>query len=338
MKSLFKLLLIIFVVVFAILSLIWLKPFQESSTKPDITVVAVTQIVAHPAVDSVREGIKEVLTRAGYKDGENLRWIYENAHGNIATANQIAHKFAGLNPHVIVAITTPSALAVLSAVGNTCTPVVFAAVTDPVEAKLVDTLDRPGKNVTGTSDKPPIKEQIALIREILGTEKSIHLGILYNSGEANSVQQVEIASQAAQELGIKVTVRSVDNATKVLAAAQSLLSDVDAIYVPLDNVVASALPALVNICLNNPMGKKIPVFASDPEGVRQGAIATVGFTHYDEGLLAGAIVLRILGGEPAETISVQSPHPASIYLNKTSAEKLGITLPADLMEQAKEIL
>lgn len=299
-------------------------------------VVAVTQIVAHPAVDAVRKGVKDSLAEAGYEEGRNLTWIYENAHGNIATATQIAQKFVGIKPDVIVAITTPSAQAVASATRQNKIPVVFAAVTDPLGAGLVSRIESPGSNITGTTDAPPIEKQINLIKSIMPDIKT--LGVLYNAGEANSAAQVEKVKHLCSELRIKVIAKTVDNSTKVLGAAQGLVTEVDAIYIPLDNTVASALHAVIALCLSNDIDKKIPVFASDPEGVDQGAVATIGFTHYEEGKKAGEMVVQILNGAKPSDMPVGSPKKIGIYLNMKSAEVLGLKIPAEMLENAAKIV
>jgi len=306
---------------------------QESSKHK---VVAVTQIVAHPAVDAVRQGIKESLAEAGYTEGHNLTWIYENAHGNIATANQIAQKFVGMKPDVIVTITTSSAQAAASATRDNKIPVVFAAVTDPLAAGLIASFAAPGGNLTGTTDMPPIEKQILLIREIMPNIKT--LGVLYNAGEANSAAQVERVKQLANTLEIKVIAKTAENSTKVLSAAQGLVTEVDAIYIPLDNTVASALRAVITLCMSDEIGKKIPVFASDPEGVHQGAVATIGFTHYEEGKKTGMIVAQVLKGHAPATLAVQSPQDLGIYINLKSAEALGFQIPAAMIKSATEVI
>lgn len=316
--------------------LIW-RYSQNSTLQPDAKILAITQIVTHPALDSVREGLLTSLKSAGWQPGKNLRIVYENAHGNIATANQIAHKFASLQADVIVAIATPSAQAVLSATRGSDIPVVFAAVSDPLGAKLIPNLERPGGHITGTSDHPPVEEQIALIAECLPHKESLVIGVIYNAGEANSVAQVAIAKQIAKQRGFTILARSVDSATKVATAVYSLVDKIDALYLPLDNTVASALPSVFEASLNNPQGKKVPVFASDPEVVESGALATVGFTHYDEGKLTGLVVNRILSGESPGDIAVETPHPARVYINLKTAKKLGIEIPQAVQDRAAKI-
>ncbi|MEN8236940.1 MAG: ABC transporter substrate-binding protein [Pseudomonadota bacterium] len=315
---------------------IW-RTKQTPHLQPDAKVLAITQIVTHPALDSVREGLLKSLTAAGWHEGKNLRIIYDNAHGNIAMANQIAHKFAGLQADVIVAIATPSAQAVISATRGKDVPVVFAAVSDPLGANLVPNLERPGDHITGTSDHPPVAKQISLIAEFLPDKKSLVIGMIHNAGEANSANQVAIAKQIATQRGITILARSVDNATKVTTAVHSLVGNVDALYLPLDNTVASALPSVFEASLHNPQGKQIPVFASDPEVVKSGALATVGFSHYHEGKLTGTVVSRILSGESPGEIAVETPHPAMVYINLKAAKKLGIKIPEAVRNRAAKV-
>jgi putative tryptophan/tyrosine transport system substrate-binding protein len=299
--------------------------------------IAVTQVTAHPALDAVREGFKHQLESQGFREGENLKIIYENAYGNIATANQIAYKFMSSEADVVLAITTPSAQAMVSASKDKTVPIVFSAVTDPMGASLINSFETPGEHITGTVDLPPLKDQLALMQQTMG-KKILKVGVVYNSGEANSVFQVNAIKELSAKYNIQITTKVVDNSTKVLAAVQSLIPHVDAMYVPLDNIMAAAFPSVVNLCLNNDLGRKIPVFASDPEGVRQGALATIGFTHYQEGMLAGRIVSRILAGEKPGNIPVTGPEASELYINTTSAKALGIEVPKAVLKNASEVV
>ncbi len=337
MAKFIKFLIILVIFVSVATGLYWHYSQSTSTLDKDAKIIAITQIVTHPALDSVREGLLTSLAAAGWQQGKNVRIIYENAHGNIATANQIAHKFASLKADVIVAIATPSAQTVISTTRGKDIPIVFAAVSDPVAAKLVPNLERPGGHITGTSDHPPVAEQIDLIIECLPHKDSLVLGMIYNAGEPNSVAQVAITEKIAEQKGIKIITRAVDNSTKVATAVQSLIAKVDALYLPLDNTVASALPSVFQTSLNNPHGKKVPVFASDPEVVKEGALATIGFTHFDEGKLTGAVVNRILLGESPGDIAVETPQPARVYLNLKTAGKLGIEIPEAVIARAAKI-
>jgi ABC-type uncharacterized transport system, periplasmic component, COG2984 len=163
--------------------------------RADEVTVAVTAIVEHPALDAARDGVKEALAEAGFKEGENLKFLYESAQGNPGTAAQIARQFIGEGPNVIVPISTPSAQAVVAATRDI--PVVFTAVSDPLGAQLVKDMQKPGGNVTGLSDMSPVADHIALIKEITPNAKTI--GFIYNSAEANSVSTLAALKGGSRE-------------------------------------------------------------------------------------------------------------------------------------------
>ena len=296
----------------------------------DDAFVAVTAIVEHPALDACRDGIRDELKAAGFEDGKNFKFIYESAQGNPGTAVQIAQKFVGENPTVIVPISTPSAQAVISATSDI--PVVFTAVTDPLGAKLVANLEKPGGNVTGMSDLSPIGKQIDLIREIVPGAKKI--GVPYNPGEANAVTLVKLVKEKAASLGLEVVEAPAPKSSDVQAAAQSLVGKVDVIYVPTDNTIVSALEAVIGVGIDN----KLPVFAGDTDSVKRGAIAAVGFDYYDVGRQTGKIVARILKGEKPGDIAVQGIEITQLFVNPGAAQKMGITIPESLIASAKEVV
>jgi len=299
---------------------------DSGSDKPKI--VAITQIVEHPSADAVRKGILDVLSENGYKNGDNLKILYENAQGNLNTATQIAKHFVSLTPDVIVPITTPSTQAMVHAAKHTTIPIVFAAVTDPLHAKLVDNLDHPGGNVTGTTEFPPVEKQVALIKQFLPYIK--RLGIIYSSSEINSVKIVGLVKEKAKKLNIEVIEQSLSNTGEVGQAVQSLASKVEAIYVPLDNTVLSAM----NTVLKASFAQHIPVFSSDPDSVKQGALASVSYTQYEAGRLAGEMVIRIFNGEKPGNIPVSSPALAKLSVNPGSALQLNIAIPEKILEKS----
>jgi putative ABC transport system substrate-binding protein len=292
--------------------------------------VAVTAIVEHPALDAARDGVRDELKAAGYEEGKNLRFIYESAQGNPGTAVQIAQKFVGENPSVIVPISTPSAQAVISA--TTDIPIVFTAVTDPLGAKLIGNLEKPGGNVTGMSDLSPIGKQIDLIHQIVPTARKI--GVPFNPGEANAVTLVGLVKEKAAGMGLEVVEAPAPKSSDVQAAAQSLVGKVDVIYVPTDNTIVSALEAVIGVGIDN----KLPVFAGDTDSVKRGAIAAIGFDYYDVGRQTGKIVVRILKGEKPGDIAVQGIEITQLFVNPGAAEKMGITLPEALVASAKEVV
>jgi putative ABC transport system substrate-binding protein len=292
--------------------------------------VAVTAIVEHPALDATRDGIKAALLAGGYEDGKNLRFTYESAQGNPATAAQIARQLVGEAPDGLVPISPPSAQAVVAATSEI--PVVFTAVTDPLGAKLVDSLEQPGGNVTGMSDLSPIGLHMELIREILPDAQ--RLGVIYNPGEANSVTLVELLRLEGPGRGFAVIEAAAPRSADVLAAAQSLVGDVDAIYVPTDNTVVTALEAIVKVGEEN----ALPVFAGDTDSVPRGAIAALGFNYYDLGRQTGKIVARVLNGEAPGAIAVQGIETTQLYVNPGAAAKMGIELPEQVVARAKVVI
>src|SRR5690554_912263 len=263
------------------------SPF--SSAVADTKSVAATAIVEHPALDSVRDGVRAALEEAGYTVGDNLKWQYQTAQGNTATAGQIARKFVGDKPDVIVAIATPSAQSVVASTKNV--PVVFAAVTDPVAAQLVRDWEASGTNVTGVSDELELDRQMELIKRVLPEAKRV--GMVYNPGEANSVVVVERLRELLPTMGMTLVEAAAPRTVDVSSAARSLVGKVDVIYTNTDNNVVSAYESLVKV--GN--GRKIPLVASDTDSVMRGAIAALGMDYRDLGRQTGRIVVRILEGE-----------------------------------------
>lgn len=292
--------------------------------------VAVTAIVEHPALDATRDGIKAALKDAGFEEGKNLRFVYESAQGNPSTAAQIARKFVGENPDVIVPISTPSAQAVIGATKDI--PVVFTAVTDPVAAKLISNPEKPGGNVTGVTDLSPIGKHLDLIQEI--TPKVRTIGTIYNPGEANSLVLIDLLEKEAASRGLAVKKAAAPKSADVLQAAQSLAKSVDAIYVPTDNTVVTALEAIVKIGRQN----KLPVYAGDTDSVPRGAIAALGFNYFDVGRQTGRIVTRVLNGEKPGDIPVQGIEITELAVNPAAAEAMGVKIPDAVMARAKTVV
>jgi putative ABC transport system substrate-binding protein len=303
---------------------------QANSTAPEMPFIAVTQIVEHPALDAVRDGVKDELAEAGYSEGSSLKWEWESAQGQPATAAQIAQKFVGENPDLIVAIATPSAQAVVAA--NKSIPVVFSAVTDPVGAQLVSSLDAPGGLVTGVSDLSPIAQQLALIKEISPAAKT--LGVLYNAGEANSVSLVKLINQEAPAQALQVVEATVSSSADVATAAQSLVGKVDVIYVPTDNTVVSALESVLKVGID----QQIPVYAGDTDSVERGAIAALSFDYYDVGRQTGDMIIRILKGENPGAMPVETVQTLQLAINPKAAAAMGVEIPEAVRSKADQVL
>ncbi len=291
--------------------------------------IGITQIVEHPALDANRQGIIDRLAELGYKEGRDVVYDIQIAQGNIATANLIAKKFVGDKVDLIVAIATPTAVAAAKATRDI--PIVISAITDPVGAKLVESLERPGRNVTGTTDLSPVKDQLALFKEIaLGVRR---IGIIYNAGEPNSVTLVKLARQAARELGYEIVEATVANSAGVMAAAKSLVGRADAVYVPTDNTVVSALEAVVKVCQDNDM----PLITGDTDSVARGSIAALAIDYYELGRQTGDMIARILkGANPAE-MPVETLKNFELHVNVKSARAMGVELPEAFVKRAAKV-
>ncbi|KZX71826.1 ABC transporter permease [Oleiphilus sp. HI0009] len=304
--------------------------FSSSLIAADNKHVAITQIVEHPALDSVRQGVQDVLAESGFKAGENLEWEYQSAQGNPTTAAQIAKKFAGNNPDVIVAIATPSAQAMVASARNS--NIIFSAVTDPVGAKLVAAWDKPSPKVTGVSDLTPVDKHMELTKQIVPDAAKV--GVIYNPGEANSVSLVELVKKHAPSQGMEVVEAASPKSADVQTAMRSLVGKVDVVYLPTDNTVISALEGVIKIAEQT----DIPVIAADTDSVKRGAIAALGFNYYDVGRQTGAMVVEVLNGKAPGELPVQGVEKTELYLNLPAAEAMGATIPEALLGQAKEII
>ena len=291
----------------------------------DVT-VAVTAIVEHPALDAARDGVKDALAEAGFKEGENLTFVYQSAQGNPATAAQIARQFVGDGPDVIVPISTPSAQAVVSATRDI--PIVFTAVSDPVGAQLVKDMAKPGGNVTGLSDMSPVVEHIKLIKEVMPNIKK--LGYLYNSGETNSVSLLAALKEAAAAENIEIVESAATKSAEVQGAARALVGRADAMYVPTDNTIVSALESAVGVAEES----KLPLFTADTDSVKRGALAALGFNYYDVGKQTGAKVVAILKGEKPGDIPVEIAKGTDLVINLSAAKKMGVEFPQAVIDRA----
>ena len=292
--------------------------------------IAITQLVEHPALDEARRGFIDVLAENGYVEGEQVEYDIQNAQGEMVNANTIAQKFALDKPDLIMAISTPSAIAAANAIRDI--PILITAVTDPVDAGLVESNEKPGTNVTGTNDMNPIKEQFELILQFVPEAKSV--GIIYNAGESNSVVQVNIAKEVSEELGLRLVEASVSSSTEVLMSANSLLGRVDAIYVPTDNTVVSTIESVVMVAEEN----NLPLIAGEENSIQRGAIATIGINYYRLGRQTGEMALRILKGEARpEDMPIESQKEYRLVLNVDAAEAMGVEIPEDLLNNADEI-
>lgn len=293
-----------------------------AGTNKQVT-VGIIQFIEHPALDSEREAIIKTLEKAGYEKGRNLTLIYQNAQGNVGTCAQIASQIASQMPDVVVAIATPAAQASLKELTKNNIPMVFTAVTSPVEAKLVTSLDGqdPKSLVTGVSDYLSGEVQLAFVKKYV---KGLRvLGILYNPGEPNSVAQIVELEKAADREHIKLEFSPASKTAEVATAAQALVGkDVDAIHVINDNTVAAAIRSVAMVAEK---GKK-PLFVADIDLIEMGAVAAIGFNREQLGASAGEMVVKILKGTSPASIPVLRNHKTTEAVNKRAAETIGFKL------------
>ena len=293
-------------------------------------VIGIVQIVNHNALDAAREGFLRALAEDGYVDGQNMTVDYRNAQGNQDTLSSIADYFVGQNVDLILAIATPSALAVA---GKTETiPILGTAVTDYVEAKLVQSNEAPGYNVSGTTDMNPVEAQIAMIKRLVPDVKTI--GIIYTASEVNSQMQSRLAKAEIERLGLSWAETTVNNSNDVQQAMASIVAQCDALYIPTDNTLASAMPIVYEVAL----GAKVPVVAGDGNMVLQGGNFTLGIDYEMLGWQTGKMAVAVLrDGADVSQMPIQSQSEYNYYVNKTANDAMGIEIPEDLLPYATEM-
>ncbi|MBB1030661.1 ABC transporter substrate-binding protein [Dietzia sp. SLG310A2-38A2] len=286
--------------------------------------IGINQLVQHPALDAATAGFKEAFSEAGVE----VEFNEQNANGEQATALTIAQQFAADDLDLTLAVATPAAQAMAQNIINI--PLLFTAVTDPVSAELVDSMEEPGANVTGTSDAAPIDEQLELLKEIVPDAERV--GIVYASGEVNSQVQVDQAEESAGPLDLEIVTQTVTSVNEIQQAVEAL-GDVDAIYVPTDNMVVSGIAALVQVA----EAKQIPVIAAEEGTVEGGAVATLGIDYTELGRQTGEMALRILrDGEDPATMPVETAAEFTYVVNEDAAERQGVTIPEDILAEAEK--
>lgn len=292
--------------------------------------VDVVTIVDHPALDAFRHGAEDALKASGYEPGVKIGWTFQSAQGNNATAAQIARKFVGEQPDVILAISTPAAQAVVAATRNI--PVVYGAVTDPVAAQLVKSMQASGSNVTGVSDRLVPEKQADLIKRLLPSVKKV--GMIYNPAEANSVVAVREMKEALSRIGVALIEAAAPRSVDVGQAARRLVGKVDVIYTGTDNNVVAAYEAVVKVGND----AKIPLVAADTGSIRRGAVAALSVNYRDLGNQAGRQIARILKGEQPANMPSETSDKLLLVLNMDAARKQGVEISKQLQSEASEIL
>lgn len=293
--------------------------------------IGISQFAEHGSLDNCRDGFLAGLAEEGIVEGKNLTVEYKNAAADMGTASQIANSFVSGKMDLICAIATPSAQAAYNAAMDAGIPVVFTAVTDPVEAELSAQDGTPVGEVTGTSDKLPVEAQLQMIRDILPDAKTI--GIIYTTSEANSVAAIKEYEEKVGDYGFELVTKGVTAISEVGLAAEDLLTKVDCISNLTDNTVVSALATV----LDKANEAKIPVFGSEIEQVKIGCLAAEGIDYVELGKTTGRMAAKVLKGEAkASELSFKQISEAGLYINTKAAENLGITIDPELVGKAVE--
>ena len=318
MKVVRKLLAPLLVVGILLTSLISLHQLKADKKK-DVFRIGISQFITHQSLDATREGFVDELAKQGYIEGKNIEIDLQNAQGEQRNLKTISQQLAE-SSDVVLAIATPSAQSLANTTQTT--PVIFSAVTDPVSAKLVESREHPGGNVTGTSDQSSdaISTQINLIKKVLPKAKTI--GILYTQSEPNSVVQKDEAKRLLEEKGFTVVEKTILDSNNVKAAAESLMAEVGMVFVPTDNIISSTMETVKQVSIKH----KVPVFGGSTEMVAVGGLYNYGTNYEELGRQTARMLIRVLKGEKPENISVELPEKLELHTNKEIADALGIDI------------
>lgn len=318
MKVVRKLLAPLLVVGILLTSLISLHQLKADKKK-DVFRIGISQFITHQSLDATREGFVDELAKQGYIEGKNIEIDLQNAQGEQRNLKTISQQLAE-SSDVVLAIATPSAQSLANATQTT--PVIFSAVTDPVSAKLVESREHPGGNVTGTSDQSSdaISTQINLIKKVLPKAKTI--GILYTQSEPNSVVQKDEAKRLLEEKGFTVVEKTILDSNNVKVAAESLMAEVDMVFVPTDNIISSTMETVKQVSIKH----KVPVFGGSTEMIAVGGLYNYGTNYEELGRQTARMLIRVLKGEKPENIAVELPEKLELHTNKEMADALGIDI------------
>lgn len=318
MKVVRKLLAPLLVVGILLTSLISLHQLKADKKK-DVFRIGISQFITHQSLDATREGFVDELAKQGYVEGKNIEIDLQNAQGEQRNLKTISQQLAE-SSDVVLAIATPSAQSLANTTQTT--PVIFSAVTDPVSAKLVESREHPGGNVTGTSDQSSdaISTQINLIKKVLPRAKTI--GILYTQSEPNSVVQKDEAKRLLEEKGFTVVEKTILDSNNVKAATESLMAEVDMVFVPTDNIISSTMETVKQVSIKH----KVPVFGGSTEMVAVGGLYNYGTNYEELGRQTARMLIRVLKGENPENIAVELPEKLELHTNQEMADALGIDI------------
>lgn len=292
--------------------------------------VGIAKFVSHPALDAIEKGIQDELASSK----PDYKVDVQNANADMNTAAQIAQRFKQEKVAVAVGIATPTAQALANQIKDR--PVIFSAVTDPVSAGLVESMDKGGANITGTSDMTPVREQLDLLCSLKPSIKRV--GNIYSSGEANSVAIAAIVKSYCEEKGLEYVESTITNSSEAKQALLSIAGRIDGLYLGNDNTVFSALSGIAEAALD----KKIPVVTADPSSAETiPVLAALGYDYYRMGVATGKIIVRVLNGEKTADIPTFLPKDSddmSFVLNLDTAKSMGLTVDQAIIDKAKVII
>ncbi len=293
--------------------------------------IAISQIVEHPSLDATREGFLQALKDAGITDGDNLKVDYNNAQNDQTNNMTIAQKINSEDADLVLAIATPSAQAVVQQVKDK--NILFASVSDPLDAKIVSNLEKPGGKISGGSDTNPeaTTKLMDFVAESFPDIKSV--GLVINEGEPNAVMMSKLAEEALAKHNIKLVKAAITNTSEVKQATESLIGRVDAFYITLDNSVVSGADVIIQVANE----KNIPFFSSDRDTVEKGAFATVGFKYFDHGYQVGQMAVEILkNGKNPGDMPVGMQEKLDLILNLKAAKEQGIEVTDDMKAKVQD--
>ncbi|WP_024413045.1 ABC transporter substrate-binding protein [Streptococcus suis] len=288
---------------------------SSEQASSDVVKVGVLQYMEHESLTAAREGFVAELEANGYKEGEKLVLDYQNAQGDQANLQTISEQLIDGND-IVLAIATPSAQSLATV--STETPIVFTAVTDPLSADLVESIEKPGGLLTGTSDQASIDKQVELLGQAVPDAKTV--GILYTTSERNSEVQVEQAKELLEKAGYKVVVKGITSTNEVQDATTSLMKDVDALFIPTDNTVASTMTMIGELSVEH----KVPVIGGSTDMVDEGGLLTYGTNYEALGRQTAKMAIKIIEGANVSETAVEYPETVSLHVNEEMAKKLGI--------------
>ena len=296
---------------------------KKEAAKKDKFNVGIVQIVEHAALDVASKGFVDGMAAKGYKEGENVTYDRQNAQADQSNLHTIAQHFINKKVDLICAVATPAAQVVANATQDI--PIVATAVTDYEAAKLIKSNAKPETNVTGTSDMNLVEAQLDLILKLVPATKTV--GVIYNSSEINSQVQVDLLKGFAKDRKVEIKEATVNNVNDIQQAARSLIGNVEAIYVPTDNVLASAMPALAMVTEE----AKLPVVSGwdDANG-----IATIAIDYYKLGVQTGEMAADILSGKAKpQDMAIQTQNEFTVIVNEANAKKIGLTIPKEILDK-----